>query len=143
MNFAENLAAYRKKSAMTQEQLAEQLNITRQAVSKWESGQAVPDVDAALKLCEVLGKTPNQLFLGEEKEPSADHAGKNDIVFIMSTVFLMVVFICGAVIMMYNFFNNVVFERLFHMIGVQFMAGSILAFAIMAWIKLRRERKRK
>ncbi len=143
MNFAENLAAYRKKSGMTQEQLAEQLNITRQAVSKWESGQAVPDVDAALKLCEVLGKTPNQLFLGEEKEPSADHAGKSDIVFIMSTVFLMAIFICGAVIMLYNFFNNVVFERLFHVIGVQFMAGSILAFAIMAWIKLRRERKRK
>lgn len=143
MVFALRLAELRRKANLSQEQVAEQLHITRQAVSKWEAGQSIPDVDTVLKLCEILGVTPNQLFLGEEKEETAGQARKFDIVFVMSAVFLMVIFVCGAVIMLYNFFNGVVTERLFHLIGIQFMVGSILGFTVMAWMKKRRERNQK
>ena len=44
---------------MSQEQLAEQLHISRQAVSKWEMGQSTPDIDTCVRLCEVL-KVPGQ-----------------------------------------------------------------------------------
>ena len=42
MNFSEKLLTLRKTKGMTQEQLAEKLDVSRQSISKWESGQAVP-----------------------------------------------------------------------------------------------------
>ena len=69
MAFSSNLQHLRKEANLSQEKLAEQLHITRQAVSKWESGQALPDADTCLKLCEVLGVSPNCLLLGEEQVP--------------------------------------------------------------------------
>ena len=43
MEFSEKLIALRKGRELTQEQLAEQLNVSRQSVSKWESGQVIPE----------------------------------------------------------------------------------------------------
>ena len=43
MNFSEKLLTLRKAKDLTQEQLAEKLDVSRQSVSKWESGQATPD----------------------------------------------------------------------------------------------------
>ena len=45
MGFAENLQFLRQKKGYTQEQIAEQLQVSRQSVSKWESGQAVPELE--------------------------------------------------------------------------------------------------
>ena len=49
MNFSEKLLALRKNKDLTQEQFAELLNISRQSISKWESGQAIPEVDSLRK----------------------------------------------------------------------------------------------
>ena len=45
MIFADKLIALRKKAGWSQEELANQLNVTRQSVSKWEGAQSVPDID--------------------------------------------------------------------------------------------------
>ena len=45
MKFNENLKYLRKKEGLTQEELAEKLNVSRQSVTKWESGQALPDIE--------------------------------------------------------------------------------------------------
>ncbi len=45
MDFSERLLTLRKSLDLTQEQLAEKLNVSRQSVSKWESGQSVPELD--------------------------------------------------------------------------------------------------
>lgn len=50
MSLSEKLYALRKKQGLSQEQLAEQLNVSRQAISKWESGQSVPDTDKLLAI---------------------------------------------------------------------------------------------
>ena len=55
----------RKKTNLTQMQLAEKLNITDRAVSKWETGKAMPDSSIMLALCEVLKITVNDLLSGE------------------------------------------------------------------------------
>ena len=59
------IAKCRKQAGITQMQLAERLNITDRAVSKWETGRAMPDSSIMLELCEILGITVNDLLSGE------------------------------------------------------------------------------
>ena len=56
----------RKEKGLTQMQLAEKLNITDRAVSKWETGKAMPDSSIMLLLCDILGISVNELLNGEE-----------------------------------------------------------------------------
>lgn len=60
------IAKCRKEKKLTQAQLAEKLNITDRAVSKWETGKSMPDSSIMLELCEILGITVNELLSGEE-----------------------------------------------------------------------------
>ncbi len=55
----------RKQNNLTQMQLAEKLNITDRAVSKWETGKAMPDSSIMLQLCEILKISVNDLLCGE------------------------------------------------------------------------------
>lgn len=60
------IAECRKKENLTQMQLAEKLNITDRAVSKWETGRAMPDSSIMLELCDILKITVNDLLSGEK-----------------------------------------------------------------------------
>ena len=59
------IADCRKKTNLTQMQLAEKLNITDRAISKWETGKSLPDSSIMLELCAVLGISVNDLLCGE------------------------------------------------------------------------------
>lgn len=59
------IAECRKNVGLTQKQLAEKLNITDRAVSKWETGKALPDSSIMLELCRILKITVNDLLVGE------------------------------------------------------------------------------
>ncbi len=59
------IAQCRKEKNLTQMQLAEKLDITNQAISKWETGKGMPDVTLLQPLCEILGISLNELFSGE------------------------------------------------------------------------------
>lgn len=59
------IAVCRKEKELTQMQLAEKLNITNRAVSKWETGKSCPDTSIMLELCDILGITVNELLSGE------------------------------------------------------------------------------
>lgn len=59
------IAERRKQKNMTQTQLAEKLNITDKAVSKWERGISMPDASIMLELCGILGVSVNDLLSGE------------------------------------------------------------------------------
>ena len=56
-----NIAAYRKRDGLTQASLAEKLNYSDKAVSKWERGESVPDVLTLMQLAELFGITVNEL----------------------------------------------------------------------------------
>lgn len=60
------IAKCRKGKNLTQAQLAEKLNITDRAVSKWETGKSMPDSSIMLEVCEILGVTVNELLSGEK-----------------------------------------------------------------------------
>ena len=59
------IAECRRKTNLTQMQLAEKLNITDRAISKWENGKSLPDSSIMLELCDVLGISVNDLLSGE------------------------------------------------------------------------------
>ena len=61
MKFGENLKIIRKKKKMSQEELAEKVNVSRQSVSKWENGEAYPEMNNILELCKIFGLKINDL----------------------------------------------------------------------------------
>ena len=69
MTLSEKLQALRKSAGLSQEQLAERLNVTRQAVSKWETGEGKPDIDNLLPLARLLGTTVDYLLDDEADAP--------------------------------------------------------------------------
>ncbi len=66
-----NIAAYRKQTNMTQMELAEKLNYTDKAVSKWERGESVPDVITLVQLAEQFNITVDELLGVAEPKPVA------------------------------------------------------------------------
>lgn len=76
MIFADKLIQLRKKNGWSQEELAEQMNVTRQSVSKWESAQAIPDLDRMLRLSQLFGVTTDYLLKDELETPEADLTGE-------------------------------------------------------------------
>jgi len=67
MNFYKQIRANRLRLNMTQEKLAEKLNVTAQAVSKWESGSGMPDITLLPELAAVFGVTIDELFETSEE----------------------------------------------------------------------------
>lgn len=66
MELYERIAAVRKAAGLTQEQLGQRLGVTRQAVSKWESGQTLPDAATIAHLCDSLQVSADYILLGRE-----------------------------------------------------------------------------
>ena len=66
MNFSEKLLTLRKAKGMTQEQLAEKLDVSRQSISKWESGQAVPELEKIVALSTIFDVTTDYLLKSSE-----------------------------------------------------------------------------
>ena len=54
MKFEANLKELRKQRGMSQEEMAEHLQVSRQSVSKWENGSAMPELDKLLQMCELF-----------------------------------------------------------------------------------------
>jgi len=66
MNFSEKLLTLRKAKDLTQEQLAEKLDVSRQSISKWESGQATPDLEKIIALSAIFDVTTDYLLKSSE-----------------------------------------------------------------------------
>ena len=73
MSCSDNIQFLRKRRGLTQEQFAEALGVTRQSVSKWESGQSYPEMEKLLQMCELFGCDLETLVRG-----SADAAASED-----------------------------------------------------------------
>ena len=69
MTFGEKLAIARKEKNLSQEELAQKLYVTRQAISRWENNTAQPSFEILSALCRELDKTPNDLIETEKETP--------------------------------------------------------------------------
>ena len=63
MNFSEKLKEIRKKEGISQEQLAERIGVTRQAITKWETGKGLPDVENMVIIAEIFKTTIDELLM--------------------------------------------------------------------------------
>lgn len=72
MNFGENLKRLRKERNLSQEQLSEMLNVSRQAISKWESNKTYPDIENLMLLRNVFNITLDDLLFAENKDKIDD-----------------------------------------------------------------------
>ena len=108
MNLGERLFELRKAKNLTQDDMAEKLNVTRQTVSKWETNQSTPDFDKIMPLCELFeigveelltGKKPEEkqekkeeqiLTRQEVKERSAKVVSISIFIYIVAVAFLMI-----------------------------------------------------
>ena len=70
MTIGKRIAALRKEKGLTQEELAQHMGVSGQAVSKWENDQTCPDISALPKLARLLGVTVDELLEGKEETPA-------------------------------------------------------------------------
>ena len=67
-NIGKTIKRIREDKNITQEQLAEKLNVTRQAISNWENNKTQPDIDTIIKISEVLEVSVEEIIYGQKKD---------------------------------------------------------------------------
>ncbi len=72
-----NLKLYRKQNGFTQEQVAERLGVSRQAVAKWERGESLPDIENVIALSDMYGTTVDFLVRNMTHIAGADQGKKH------------------------------------------------------------------
>ncbi len=73
----ENFRIFRKRSGMTQEEVAEKLGVSRQALAKWERGETAPDVEFCIRLAGLYGTTVDALLSNEHVSDNEDDSRKH------------------------------------------------------------------
>lgn len=105
--FADNLVYLRKKFNLTQLELAEKLNYSDKAVSKWERAEAVPDVSVLIDIAEIFGVTIDYLIKehqeGEKIEMSIDRKQKRGLIV---TLITFLAFLAAETVVYLTLFNG-------------------------------------
>lgn len=129
-NLSENLKKIRKDNNLSQEQLAEELGVSRQAISKWESGVAYPEMDKIIQLCNKFELNIDDLLNKDIREIKGEEISKNNINKIIDS-FLN--FITDTINLFYNmsFKSKIkcIFEQAFNVIALLVIC-TILGFVL-------------
>ena len=157
MNFSEKLQYYRKSTGQSQEDIAKKLNVTRQAVSKWESAQSEPDISTFLKLCEIFDITPSDFFDDKSKITDSDNDNKAAVsdsektdtiknkLFFITLRFIMIIYVLSVIYYIIGQFTSGIPDD-YNAVVVTIIA-SFLLFFILVIIKtvlfLRQSHKKK
>lgn len=113
MRFSDKVIELRKSRGMSQEDLAEKLNVSRQAVSRWESGTAMPDANNILQISKLFGVTTDYLLnddyrtdndLPKVKAVRNDHVGQIMIYLVILEVMILLMQFMTTVILQNVFF---------------------------------------
>ena len=98
MDMADRLQNLRKAKGLSQEALAQRLDVSRQAVSKWESGQSVPEAEKIVALSDFFGVTTDYLLKGvepEQDEGRESRALAGRVLYIASTALIAIGLFCA------------------------------------------------
>ena len=112
MTFSEKLIQLRKKNCLSQEDLAEKLNVSRQSVSRWEIGSAMPDAANILLLSKLFGVSTdyllNENYISDNDIPKIKEIRNDNIKTIMS--FLIILEVMNLIL---QFMTVVILENVF------------------------------
>ena len=99
MKINEKIYSLRKKNNLSQEELADKLNVSRQTVSKWELGDSCPDFDKIVPLCELFGITTDELLTDKkiEENNSDEKPDVKKALFICLAIFLYFVAVVSII----------------------------------------------
>lgn len=103
MSFSENLKTLRKMTNMSQEQLAEKLEVSRQAVSKWETGEGYPETEKILTICKMFNCSMDEILQGEITQDTSDIKNKYEALFnsfAKSVAFGVFIIIIGFILLL-------------------------------------------
>lgn len=137
MTLGEKLKTLRASRGLSQEQLAAELNVSRQAVSKWECGDAAPDLDKLRAICAYFGVTTDYLIWENEEDapkaavPEKERAsrGRNEV---FSNVLLLVLLLAGIAALWGSLRISFTRDAVVHIIlAVAAIAAAILSMT--AW----------
>ena len=82
MNIADRIQNLRKSKGISQEELADKIGVSRQAVSKWESEQSIPDLDKVIVMSDFFEVTTDYILKGIETEKQVTEKNVNAVVFV-------------------------------------------------------------
>lgn len=107
MSLNQKIMQLRNVKNWSQEELAEKLNVSRQSVSKWESGQAKPDLDKIIALSDLFNVSTDFLLKDDNKEISTTPINKNHFKFSRMKLNSAIWTIASAIYVIYGFaFDN-------------------------------------
>lgn len=125
MNLAERIQRLRKSRGISQEELADQLGVSRQAVSKWESEQSAPDVEKIILLSDFFHVTTDYLLKGIEPVPEKTAEKRDARIFSLSGSVLNFIGLVAAVMLWVEMQTSSSVA-----VGLIFMAVGTMAFLI-------------
>lgn len=130
MKFGEKLQNLRKASSLSQEQLADKLNVSRQAVSKWESNASYPEMDKLIAMCKLFKCSMDDLVNDEVKDKEI--ITKKETSSINNYVIDFINFFIES----FNMIFSMKFTSLLKMVVELFIIGAILFFGVAIGISL-------
>lgn len=98
MNRADRIQYLRKTKGISQEELADKVGVSRQAVSKWESEQSSPDLEKIIIMSNFFGVTTDYILKGIEPVPNEDQKSKeltSKVLYIVSTALIAIGLFCA------------------------------------------------
>lgn len=138
MKVNEKIYNLRKKHNLSQEELADKLNVSRQTISKWELGESTPDFDKIVPICELFQITTEELLRDNKDFKMEENNNKVDVtkaILICVSIFLYFLAIIGTILA----------EEVFHLndglVAATFLILSAIATVILVFTLLTRKSK--
>lgn len=112
-SFGETIASLRKKKGLTQSELADKMNVTDKAVSKWERDLSCPDINTISKLADVLEVSVEELVTAKDQKKS-----NNKLKDLINLIFKAVAIAMGIAVVVLNILNEIDIKNSVIMLGV-------------------------
>ena len=113
MTLGERIKRYRQMQGLSQEELAEKINVSRQAITKWENDNGIPDIDNLIALSKIMGITLDELVMGEKEEDAllfkkevANQRTKNYRRYLISAICFSFAVVCWVISCVLNIVNG-------------------------------------
>ena len=119
-SIGETIASLRKEKGMTQNELAEKMNVTDKAVSKWERDLSCPDINTISKLADVLNVSVEELLKAKKQDYN-----NNKLKDLINLIFKAIALAMGVAVIVLNILNQIEVKNSIVMLGIGLLCVGI------------------